>query len=35
MANPRTDAGAAQRFNDGARRLWVAPGELVAALEKF
>jgi phosphoketolase len=33
--NPRTDAGAAQRFNDGARRLWVAPDELVAALEKF
>lgn len=35
MANPRTDAGAARRFNDGARRLWVAPEELAATLEKF
>ncbi|MGH7631612.1 MAG: xylulose 5-phosphate 3-epimerase, partial [Gemmatimonadales bacterium] len=35
MADPRTDAGAAQRFNEGARRLWVGPDELVAALEKF
>lgn len=31
MANPRTDAGAARRFNQGARRLWVPPGELGAA----
>jgi phosphoketolase len=35
MANPRTDTGAAQRFNDGARRLWVAPDELVVGLAKF
>jgi phosphoketolase len=35
MANPRTDADAARRFNEDARRLWVAPDELSAALEKF
>ena len=35
MANPRTDADAARRFNKDARRLWVAPDELSAALEKF
>lgn len=28
MANPRTDLGAARRFNRGARRLWVALGEI-------
>jgi phosphoketolase len=31
MANPRTDAQAAARFNAGARRLWVPPDELRAA----
>ena len=31
MANPRTDARAAARFNEGARRLWVPPDELRAA----
>ena len=35
MANPRTDAVAAQRFNEGARRLWVASEELRPALENF
>ncbi len=35
MANPRTDPDAARRFNEGARRLWVPPDELRAALGAF
>jgi phosphoketolase len=31
MANPRTDAEAARRFNTGARRLWVPADEVRAA----
>jgi phosphoketolase len=30
-ANPSVDAGARERFNDGAARLWVPPDELLAA----
>lgn len=35
MANPRTDALAARRFNESARRLWVPPPELQEAIGKF
>lgn len=35
MANPRTDARAAARFNAGARRLWVPPDELRVAIERL
>jgi phosphoketolase len=35
MANPSTDATAAARFNEGARRLWVPEADLAAALEPF
>jgi phosphoketolase len=34
-ANPHTDARAARRFNEGARRLWVPPDQLRAAVEAF
>jgi hypothetical protein len=35
MANPRTDAKAATRFNDAAKRLWVPLNELKQALVLF
>ncbi|HVQ74168.1 MAG TPA: xylulose 5-phosphate 3-epimerase [Candidatus Binatia bacterium] len=35
MANPFSDARAAERFNEGARRLWVSEGELREAVERF
>jgi phosphoketolase len=35
MANPHVDAGAAARFNRGARRLWVPPADLETAVERF
>src|SRR5438552_1575111 len=34
-ANPHTDAAAARRFNQSARKLWVAPDELRAAATTF
>ena len=34
-ANPHTDAAAARRFNQSARKLWVAPDELRAAATRF
>lgn len=33
MANPHTDANAAARFNEAARKLWVPPDELRHAIE--
>ncbi len=35
MANPRIDTRAADLFNEGARRLWVSPTELAAAVTLF
>ena len=35
MANPRLDSCAAVLFNQGARRLWVPPAELTAAIALF
>lgn len=35
MANPRIDSRAADLFNEGARRLWVAPAELAGAVPLF
>ena len=35
MVNPHADRPAADRFNRGARRLWVRPEELWEAIEKF
>lgn len=35
MSNPHTDAAAAELFNEGAGRLWVAPDELAAASAKL
>jgi phosphoketolase len=35
MANPFTDSQAAERFNEGARRLWVPAGDLRAAAARF
>ncbi len=35
LANPYHDEGARQRFNEGARRLWVPPEELREALAVF
>lgn len=35
MANPRLDSRAADLFNEGARPLWVSPGDLTGALASF
>lgn len=35
MANPRIDSRAAGLFDEGTRRLWVPPAELVAAVTLF
>ena len=35
LANPFLDAEAAERFNAGARKLWVPPGELGAGISVF
>lgn len=35
MANPRIDSRAADLFNEGARRLWVSPGDLAGAVRSF
>lgn len=35
MANPHREERAAARFNEGARRLWVAPDDLRSAVARF